>query len=197
MIIRAVDRPATSLLTSPTAAPSGVRGVFGRVEVLQLTSSEIRESFGISLAELDVVSPFELAAALTRWRGQPTAAHLRKDRLMRLIDRREFLMPCFVGYQEVPGVGLLPFMTDGPPGKWSLFFEEDGRMSLVEAEEDRLRVTAETELLGPITAKPERPARSFLFRGRGPAKARIVESDADRRVIRIGAHGDSWQPSRR
>ena len=194
MIIRAVDRPATSLLTSPTVAPKGVRGVFGQVEVLQLTSLELRESFGISLAEFDVVSPFELAAALTKWRGEPTAAHVRKDRLIRLIDRREHLMPCFVGYQRVPGLGLLPFMTDGAPGKWSLFFEEDGRMSLVEAEGDRLLITGETDLLGPVTVKAERPVRSFLFRGRGPAKPPVVETDPDRRVIRIGAHGSSWQP---
>ena len=194
MIIRAIDRPAATLLTARADAPHGVRGPFGKVEVLQLTSAELRESFGISLAELDVETPFELAAALTQWRGQPTAAHIRKDRLVRLIGRRPSLLPCFVGYQEVPGVGVLPFMSDGPTGKWSLFFEEDGRMTLVEAGENGLVAIADTDLIGPAStvSRPVRAAKSFLFGGfrsdRGDA------GEGERRVIRIGANG---QPRRR
>jgi hypothetical protein len=197
MIIRAIDRPAATLVTARKDAPHGVRGVFGQVEVLQLTSCELRESFGISLAEYDVETPFELAAALTSWRGEPTAAFVRKDRLVRLIGRRPDLLPCFVGYQEVPGVGYLPFMTDGPTGKWSLFFEEDGRMTLVEAQEGGLAATADADLIGPaaVVAKPVRAAKSFLFggfrSGRGDAPA------DERRVIRLGANGESSQARRR
>ena len=45
MIIRAIDRPAATLLTARADAPHGVRGPFGKVDVLQLTSTELRESF--------------------------------------------------------------------------------------------------------------------------------------------------------
>lgn len=195
MIIRAIDRPATILLTARTAAPRDVLGVFGRVEVLQLTSSELHESFGITLADFDVVSPFELAAALTSRRGEATAANLRKDRLVRLIDRRAFMLPCFVGYQQVPRLGLLPFMTDGPQGQWSLFFEVDGRMTLVEGAGHTLKVTPDAELVGPMAA-PVRVARSFLFRGRNAARP-PAERHEEGRVIHIGARGDSRQPGRR
>jgi hypothetical protein len=196
MIIRSIDRPSATLLTRRIDAPAGVRGVFGLVEVLQLTSFELRETFGISLAELDVETPFELAAALTHWRGEPTAAHVRKDRLVRLIGRRPDLLPCFVGYQEVSGLGVLPFMSDGPTGKWSLFMEEDGRMTLVEARENGLVATPDTDLIGPSAdvLKPVRAAKSFLFGGfradRGHAR------DDERRVIRIGANGNSRSPRR-
>ncbi len=201
MIIRAIDRPAATLLTMGVAPPAGVRGTFGKVDVLQLTSTELREAFGIYLAELDVVTPFELAVALMSWAGRPTAAQIRKNRLVRLIDRRKFLLPCFVGYQEVPGIGMLPFMSDGPTGMWSLFFEEDGRMTLVEAHENRLAVTPDTDLVGPVAvvaAGPVATAKSFLFGGlRGGRKNKAEPGDGDRRVIKINARGDSWEPDQR
>ncbi|MDP9413058.1 MAG: hypothetical protein M3Q08_02985 [Pseudomonadota bacterium] len=201
MIIRAIDKPAATLLTMDVAPPAGVRGTFGKIDVLQLTSTELREGFGISLAELDVVTPFELAAALTSWAGRPTAAQIRKNRLVRLIDGRKFLLPCFVGYQEVPGAGMLPFMSDGPPGKWSLFFEEDGRMTLVEAHDDHLAVTPDNDLVGPMTAVAAGPvatAKSYLFGGFGAGrKSKAQAADGDRRVIKINARGDSWDSDQR
>lgn len=197
MIVRAIDRPSSTLLTSRTYPPPGVRGAFGRIDVLQLTSAELRETFGIRLAELDVETPFELVAALTRFRGERTAAEIRKNRLVRLIDRRGDLLPSFVGYQDVPGVGLLPFMSDGPPGKWSLFFEQDGRMTLVERPEQQLIITTEPELVEPskAAAEPETAARSFLLGGIRRRKPAPPAADEERRVIRIGA--DVWQPGRR
>lgn len=195
MIIRAINRPAATLLTMAVEPPAGVCGTFGKIDVLQLTSTELREGFGISLADVDVVTPFELAAALTSWAGRPTAAQIRKNRLVRLIDRREYLLPCFLGYQEVPGTGMLPFMSDGPPGKWSLFFEADGRMTLVEAQDNRLAVTPDADLIGPmaaVAAGPMATAKSFLFGGfAGGRKNKAEARDGDRRVIKINARGDS------
>ena len=172
MIVRTAERASVHLLTHPTRPPARVRGTFGVIEVLQLTSAELRETLGISLSETDVASPFELAAALTRRNGRRTEAHIRNDRLVRLIERRKNLLPCFVGYQEVAGVGTLPFMTDAVPGAWSLFFEEDGRMTLVERRGSLLAVTDDDALLEPARAAPvaER-ARALLFAGWG-ARAR-------------------------
>ncbi len=195
MIIRAISRPAATLLTMAVEPPAGVRGTFGKIDVLQLTSRELREGFAISLAELDVVTPFELAAALSSWAARPTAAQIQKNRLVRLIDCRKYLLPCFVGYQEVPGIGMLPFMSDGPPGKWSLFFEADGRMTLVEAQDQGLAVTPDSELIGAVAAVAAGPvatAKSYLFGGFGAGRKNKVEAgDGDRRVIRINARGDS------
>ena len=192
MIVRAIDRPSATLLIGRTYAPPGVRGAFGRIDVLQLTSAELRESFGIRLAELDVETPFELVAALTRFRGERTAAEIRNNRLVRLIDRRPDLLPSFVGYQDVPGLGFLPFMSDGPPGKWSLFFEDDGRMTLVERPEGELVVTTEPELVTPARPAAEPVSASFLL---SAVRRRMAPAaNEERRVIRIGA--DGRQPNR-
>ena len=186
MILRA-EGPAATLLTARTEAPRGVRGAFGKVEVLQLTSAELHEGFGIALAELDVATPFELAAALGSWRGRQTSANIRKDRLVRLIERRD-LLPCFVGYQDVPGVGILPFMSDGPSGRWSLFFEQDGRMTLVETGSDgALTTTADAELFGdvPALSRPVNAWKSLLFGGFSSARKMVAAND-DRRLIPVG-----------
>ena len=187
MIVRAIGRPSATLLIGRTPAPPGVRGAFGRIDVLQLTSSELWESFGIRLAELDVETPFELVAALTRFRGEPTAAEIRNNRLVRLIDRRPDLLPSFVGYQDVPGLGLLPFMSDGPPGTWSLFFEEDGRMTLVERPEAERVVTTEPDLAAPARPALHPLSASFLLGGIRRRKAPAPQEE--RRVIRIAADG--------
>ena len=177
MIIRAIGRASARLLTQRTGAPAGVLGTFGSIDVLQLTSPELRETFGIMLGELDAITPFELAAALDRFDKRRTAARIRKDRLVRLIEERKFLLPCFVGYQEVPGQGLLPFMTDGAPGKWSLFFEPDGRITLVEADGGRLQVTSDSSQDREPAATVLAKAKSFLSTGLGTARKMLVGGD--------------------
>ena len=144
-------------------------GTVGEVEVLQLTSAELRDTFGITLSDTDCETPFELAAALGRHCGKATAARIRNDRLVRLLDRRKDLLPCFVGYQQVAGLGLLPFMTDGVPGCWSLFFEQDGRMTLAERRGNGIEIIGESDLLDPVAEPPRamEKARSLLFGGAG------------------------------
>lgn len=162
MIIRLLDRSGAPPLDCSAPAPEGMRGGFGRVDVLQFTSAELAEAFGIRLAPLDVMTPFELAAALEGPGGASSAIRIRKDLLVRLIEQRRHLLPCFVGHQWVDGAGFLPFMTDGPSGKWSLFFEKDGRMALVERVGDRLVVT-EPETVRPVTAEPGPARRPFIL----------------------------------
>ena len=175
MIVRTTERPSAHLLTRSVRSPEKMHGTAGEVEVLQLTSSELRETFAVRLRETDCENPFELTAALARCEGEATAARIRNDRLVRVLNRRTDLLPCFVGYQDVPGVGLLPFMTDGVPGCWSLFFEEDGRMILAERRGECIELIGESDLLEPVPAEPGTldKARSWLFAGAGAA-ARLV-----------------------
>jgi hypothetical protein len=180
MIVRAINRAVTPLLTSPVDAPAGVRGLFGRIQVLELTSTELRESFGILLAPLDVETAEELFAALKRHRDRPTAARIDEDRLIRLIDGGQVSLPCFVGYVDVPGVGLLPFLSDGAPGKWSLFLEEDGGMTLVECRHAQLCVTADRQLAQPAlaTVTPISKAREALVGSLSSARKILAGTSA-------------------
>lgn len=136
MIVRILEAAAAS---RPDVSIEHPAGAFGRIDVLQLTSRELQDMYKIELRDLDVQTPFELAAALEGSKGAPTAARVRKDRLVRLVLQRN-LLPCFVGYQEVRMQGLLPFMTDGPHGRWSLFFAANGEVVLVERAGEQLHV---------------------------------------------------------
>jgi hypothetical protein len=167
MIIRAFS--SATLLGVPTPAPAGVLGTFGTIDVLKLTSAELLETYGIGLSATDLDTPFELAAGLAARDGRRTAAQLRNDKVVRALARRPFLLPCFVGYQEAPGIGLLPFMSDGVPGRWSLFFEPDGRMSLVECRAGALAVTGHAELVDADRRLPNPIAKArWLLRGKLP-----------------------------
>ena len=157
MIIRVFDN-ATEHLSFHQAGPAGVRGTFGKIEVLQFASTQLHQLFGIALADTDVDNAFALAAALARHNDRPTKLKRRNDRLARLVQQRAYLLPCFIGYQETPEEGLLPFMTDGPSGRWSLFFEGDGRMTLVEHDGSSLILTADDALHGPPISPPVAPA---------------------------------------
>jgi hypothetical protein len=171
MIIRAFS--SATLLGAPTPAPAGVLGTFGTIDVLKLTSAELLETYGISLSPTDLDTPFELAAGLAARADRRTDARLRNDKLVRALARYPFLLPCFVGYQEAPGIGLLPFMTDGVPGRWSLFFEADGRMSLVECRGGTLAVAGHGELVDAERRLPNPLAKArWLLRGKLPAAAK-------------------------
>ena len=180
MIVRPIVRAATPLLSLPTEPPAGLRGVFGRIEVLELTSTELHESFGIRLAPLDVETAEELLAALEAHGDRATASQVDEDRLLRLIGTGQVRLPCYIGYSEVPGTGLLPFLTDGPPGKWSLFLEEDGRMTLVECRNGRLCITPDRQLAGPALAAvtPMSRAREAMIGSLGSARKMMARPSA-------------------
>jgi len=146
MIIRLPVGIEPPHLLKTVDVPDAVGGRFGRVELLRFTSAELRELTGVSLLPTDLHTTFELAPALARTTERTTDALIRNNRLARVIASRPFLLPAFVGYQETGGAGLLPFMTDGVPGKWSLFFEPDGRMTLIRWEGDRFQVCGDREL---------------------------------------------------
>jgi len=156
MIVRNVKGAGEGLDVMTAQAPAGLERAFGKLDVLRYGSAELRERFGITLAETDFHTAFELVETLRSDRGRATAVTLRKRDLARLIDKRPGLIPCFVGYQEAPQ-GLLPFMTDGHRSRWSLFFEPDGEMTLVETRGDQLLVTphAEFGLPPPTPVEPE------------------------------------------
>jgi hypothetical protein len=165
MIIRYLGGPGQELLLASCAAPEHVIGGFAAIDILALTSSQLRETFGIRMTDGDAETPFQLAEFLQgRGAGRPVAA-LRKDRLARLIDLRPELLPCFVGYQEVSGVGILPFMTDAVPSRWSLFFESDGRMTLVERGKGGFTLTLDRDLAPSPFVASNSERRSFLMNG--------------------------------
>jgi hypothetical protein len=119
--------------------------------------------------------------ALEQCDGQPTDARIEEARVARLIEARPSLLPCFIGYQETPAGKLLPLMTDGPEGRWSLFFAENGAMTLVEYQTGEWRIQPETELLPDIRGRfPIEETRSFLLNGLRAARSKLVRSDEDR-----------------
>lgn len=152
---------------------AGFEGMFGCIPVLRFTSGELREAFGITLAETDVETAFEAAAALAR-RKAP-GARLRNDRLARLLTERPHLLPCFVGHQQAADSPVRPFLTDGPAGAWSLFFEDDGRMAMVEAGAGGLTLAPDEQLL-PVTQPPS--AGGFLLNGLQRARNAIARTRA-------------------
>jgi hypothetical protein len=176
MIIRLYPTNETSLVRERVPAPGG--GEFGTINVLALTSIELRQRFGLTLADTDVASAFELVRSLTKLETGPTNARIRKARLARLIDARPALLPCFIAYQETPKGSMLPLMTDGPEGRWSLFFEEDGAMTLAEFQGGHWRITPESELLPEAAQKadPIAETKSFLLNSIRTAKAKLVGS---------------------
>lgn len=159
MIVRMLDATSAPPLAQSAPAPDGLGGRFASLDVLEFTSAELDEAFGIRLAQFDARTAFELAALLE---GGETGLRcaIRKDLLVRLIEARRDLLPCFVGFQHVGGGRSVAFMTDGPCGKWSLFFDEDGRMTLVERRGDRFDVVGDGELrLMAAERAPRQPAR--------------------------------------
>jgi hypothetical protein len=100
---------------------------------------------------------------------------LRNDRLARLLAQRPHLLPCFVGHQHAPDGHVRPFLTDGPSGAWSLFFEDDGRLTLVEAGAAGLTLTPDEQL--QPSASP-RAAGGFLLNGLQKAKDAIARTRA-------------------
>ncbi len=172
MIIRVFDARGLEHLHLQRSF-DGLAGTFGCIAVLRFTSTELREAFGITLAETDVETAFEAAAALAR--GAAPGSRLRNDRLARLLAERPNLLPCFVGHQQAPDGHVRPFLTDGPSGTWSLFFEDDGRLSLVEAGTAGLTLTGEERLLP--TASP-RAAGGFLLNRLQKARDAIARTRA-------------------
>lgn len=146
MIIRLPEGEDPPHLLGSVAVPGLIGGRFGRLELLRFTSRELRDLFGLTLSPTDLHTTFELAPALARHQGRKTDATIRNNRLARVVEGRSYLLPAFVGYQQVAGAGLLPFMADGVPGKWSLFFEPDGRMTLIRWEDGALEVCSDDEL---------------------------------------------------
>jgi hypothetical protein len=174
MIIRVPSDAAAELCRFETKHVDGHALPFGQIDVLRFTSAELRQRFGIEIAETDVLTAFELAHALG---GRGITAKVRNDRVARVVQQRE-LVPCFVAYQQLPGAGNLPFMTDGPSGRWSLFFDTDGRMTLVERDGHQFHVTFQEELLHekPQPTPTASKAKGFLLAGLRSAKKVLARS---------------------
>ena len=151
---------------------------FARLDLLKLTSTKLDQQFGIRLADTDVGGAFELASALSRVDGKPTAAPIRKDRIARLIAARPTLLPCFIGYRQSED-GLLPFMTDGPSGKWSLFFDAEGHATLVEHRGGEWTITPDVDRPASAAGSPAALAETGgLLLGRLRKAARMFGRSA-------------------
>lgn len=169
MIVKTIRGAGEGIDVMKAEGPPDADQAFGRLDVLRYTSAELGDRFGIGFAEHDVHTVFELVEALRSNRGEATAVRIPKRDIAHLIDKRPSLLPCFVGYQEVPRIGVLPFMTDGHRSRWSLFFDARGAMTLVENLGDHLRVTPHAAL-GLPPPRAERPGLadrlSRFLRGR-------------------------------
>jgi hypothetical protein len=175
MIIRLYETTERSLVKRAVSAPSKDGGEFGCINLLMFTSIELRQRFGFRLADSDVASVAELIPAL----ADAITVEVFEARIVRLLEARPKLLPCFIGYQETPAGTVLPFMTDGPDGRWSLFFDQKGAMTLVEFSEGQWRVTPDAELLPKIPRQSNRIAetKSFLLNGMRSARKMLVRSE--------------------
>jgi hypothetical protein len=181
MIIRIYETTETSLVKERMSAPADPGAEFGTINLLMFSSVELRQRFGLNIAGTDARNAAELIQALASCEGQPTDVQIEDVRLTRLLEARPNLLPCFVAYQETPTGKLLPLMTDGPEGRWSLFFATTGAMTLVELQGGQWRVFTEAELLpGVRTRSPITETKSFLLNGLRTARSKLVRSD-DRR----------------
>jgi hypothetical protein len=107
------------------------------VDVLNLTSVELRDGHSIRLAEFGLRDYIEVVAALTETAKTPFS---RAD-LTRLLDDLELSLPCFLGWQGWEALSSVPFLTDGSQSKWSLFFGPEAQVTLVQRENERLSIT--------------------------------------------------------
>jgi len=181
MIIRLTGKVAAPLVKERTRAPDDIGGEFGRIDLLKLTSRELRERLGITLSPGDFLTTFEVADALTSEGSRPTDAVVRKNRIARVIASQPVLLPCFVAYQRMADGTVLPQMTDAHESKWSLFFEQDGRMTLAQYDED-WRITPDAELapLLPLPLGRLGETKGFLLNRFKSAKKMLARSDQDR-----------------
>jgi hypothetical protein len=181
MIIRIYETTDTSLVKERTFAPTDPGVEFGTMNLLMFSSTELRQGFGLKIADTDARNLAELVQSLANCEGQPTDVRIEEARLTRLLEARPHLLPCFIGYQETPTGKLVPLMMDGPEGKWSLFFASNGAMTLVEYQGGAWRVLTGAELLPDVrTRSPISETKSFLLNGLRTARSKLVRSDERR-----------------
>jgi hypothetical protein len=181
MIIKLYETSETSLVKQRVPAPAHVGGEFGCINLLIFSSIELRQRFGLRLADTDAASLAELVEALEQFDGQPTGGRIDEARVALLVEAKPNLLPCFIGYQETPTGKLLPLMTDGPAGRWSIFFAETGAMTLVEHKSGEWHFQTEADLLPGVRARsPFDDTKAFLLSGLRSARSRLVRSDEDR-----------------
>jgi hypothetical protein len=179
MIIRLYETTERSLVKRAVSAPSKGGGEFGCINLLMFTSIELRQRFGFRIADSDVASVPELIQAVGGAKGAPSGVQVSEERIAQLLEARPKLLPCFIGYQETPAGTVLPLMTDGPDGRWSLFFDQKGAMTLVEFSEGQWRITPDAELLPKIPRRsdPIAETKSFLLNGIRSARKMLVRSE--------------------
>jgi hypothetical protein len=179
MIIRLYETTERSLVKRAVSEPFKGGGEYGCINLLMFTSMELRQRFALRIADSDVSDAAELIQALAETEGQVTGGELREAKVGRLLEARPNLLPCFIAYQETPSGAVLPLMTDGPDGRWSLFLDEKGAMTLVEFAEGQWRSTSEAELLPeiPRRADPIAETKSFLLNGFKSARKMLVRSE--------------------
>ena len=177
MIIRLHDKLDPTFVKERTTDTGGLE--YGRINLLMFTSGELRENFGISLSETDFATAFELARALTHHGDEELGLPIRKSNVARAVASQPELLPSFVAYQKMPGGRLLPLMTDGHESNWSLLFDEEGEMTLVQYRAGAWKVTPQAELLPAVSEKanPLIETKGFLLNGIRSAKKMLVRSD--------------------
>jgi len=150
-----------------TAPPSGkgtsrdAASAYEDVDVLNLTSSELQEQYGVLLGDFSLQGSAEVIEALV---DSPQRA-FAPDRLNRLFREVDLPQPCFLGWQEGRGAAPLPFLTDGSRCGWSLFFEPDDQVATVTYPDGAQQVTRRD--LPRTEPQPRRGWRPGPALGRG------------------------------
>lgn len=108
---------------------------FERINLFQLTSWELQERYGVELSDIGASDRRQLSELLA---DGPASSRQAATRLYEAAVHTD-LFPCFAGVQAGPA-GPAPFLTDGPPGTWSLFLEPDGGLTLVRREGNQYTV---------------------------------------------------------
>lgn len=130
MIVRILESSAAPRADVSVAAQRPGQ-CYGRIDVLQLTAGELFEMYAIRLAADPIRNPEDFL----------TGRGIDGSRLAGLLQYCPVALPCMAGVQRIPRAGTLPFLSDGPAGQWSLFFEPDGRTTLITRAGDRLVAT--------------------------------------------------------
>jgi hypothetical protein len=184
MIIRLYETSETTLVKQRFSAPPEIGGEFGCISLLMFTSIELRQRFGLNIGTMEVASAAELVQELgrtTEGAPEPGVPGVPEASILQLLETRPNLLPCFVARQETPTGKMLPLMSDGPEGRWSLFFGEKGALTLVEYSKGEWRVTGQEDLLPKSKrADPLAETKSFLLSSFKSARKMLARSDDGR-----------------
>lgn len=168
------------------AEPAGPSS-FHAVDVLKLSSAELLDRHGLRVSEFGMTDRADVIAALAGFLDGPPLRAAAD-----LLDVLDLPSPCYLGWQEVNGVATHPFLSDGTAARWSAFFDDEGRATLVERSGDELQLT-DCDKMAPVAGTVPGRAQDVL----AAIRRRIPWKGLARRTTNEGQvpPGDIKQPA--